>query len=467
MKLAILATLTLAGSLSAANWPQFRGANGLGIAAGSPPPVHFGPRSNVLWKTELPSGHSSPVIWGDRIFLTAFDKAKLETLCLNRGDGKLLWRAGAPATKFEPTHKLGNPATPTPVTDGERTYVSFGSFGLLAYDFDGREIWRHPLPPPVVEFGTSASPVLWDNLVILVCDQDENSFLLALDKRTGKEAWRTSRGEFRRSFATPFLWRHGGEEELIVPGSIWLTSYNKDGTERWRYAGTSRVACSSPVGTDDMLFSASWNVGGDEGDRISMEPFEQFAGEHDKNKDGKLTRDEIPTGPVKERFTQMDLNKDDVVTPAEWQNMKEMFAKAGNAVLAIRPGGNGDITRTHVAWKSTRGLPYVSSPLYYDGRLYTVKNGGLMSCYDAKTGKPFYQDERIEAAGDYYSSAVACGDRIFLASQKGTLVVLAAVDALNILARNDMGEQVMATPAIVDRKLYVRTATALYCFGDK
>ena len=115
----------------------------MGIAEGSPPPIHFGPNSNVLWKTELPSGHSSPVIWGDRIFLTAFDKAKLETLCLNRVDGKLLWNAGAPAAKFEPTHKLGNPASPTPVTDGERIYVSFGSFGLLAYDFDGKEIWRY------------------------------------------------------------------------------------------------------------------------------------------------------------------------------------------------------------------------------------------------------------------------------------------------------------------------------------
>jgi len=467
MKLATVVALSVAGSLSAANWPQFRGANGLGIAEGSPPPIHFGPGSNVLWKTQLPSGNSSPIIWGEKIFLTAFDKTKLETLCLHRRDGKVLWRAAAPAAKFEPTHKLGNPATPTPTTDGERIYVSFGSFGLLAYDFAGKEVWRHPLPPPVVEFGTSASPILWDNLVILLCDQDENSFLLALDKRTGKQVWRVARGEFRRSFATPFVWRHGNEEELIVPGSIWLTSYNKDGSERWRYSGTSRVACSSPAGNDSMLFSASWNVGGDESDRISMEPFEQFADEHDKNKDNRLARDEIPVGPVKERFSQMDLNKDDIVTPAEWQNMREMFAKAGNAVLAIRPGGKGDITRTHVAWKSTRSLPYVSSPLYYDGRLYTVKNGGLMSCYDAKTGKPFYQDERLDAGGDYYSSAVACGDRIFLASQKGTFVVLAAGDELKILSRNDLGEQLMATPAIVDRKLYVRTPTALFCFGER
>src|SRR6185503_10412108 len=178
------------------------------------------------------------------------------------------------------------------------------------------------------------------------------------------------------------------------------------------YSGTSRVACSSPTASSDLLFSASWNVGGDPDSRITMPPFEEFAREQDKNKDGKLTRDEIPAGPVLERFTQRDLNKDGIVTPAEWQGMRDMFAKAGNAVLAIRPGGHGDITATHLAWKSTRSLPYVSSPLYYKGRLYTIKNGGLASCYDAESGKAFYQDERLDSAGDYYSSAIAAGNRI-------------------------------------------------------
>jgi outer membrane protein assembly factor BamB len=453
-------------SLHAANWPQFRGPAGLSTAEGSPPPVHFGPNSNVVWKAPLPSGNSSPVIWEEKIFLTAFDKSKLETLCVNARDGKILWRSPAPASKFEPTHKLGNPATPTAATDGQRVYVSFGSFGLLAYDFEGKEVWRHALPAPVVEFGTSASPILWDDLIILVCDQDENSFLLAVDKNTGKQKWRVSRAEFRRSFATPFVWQHGKEEELIVPGSIWLTSYTKDGSERWRYAGTSRVACSTPTASEDMLFSASWNIGGDEGARIEMEPFEEFARANDKNSDQKLARDEIPAGPVKDRFTQMDLNKDGIVTPAEWQNMRDMFAKAENAVLAIRPGGTGTINRTHLAWKSTRNLPYVSSPLYHNGRLYTIKSGGLFSCYDAKTGKAFYESERLDAVGDYYSSAVVCADRIYLTSQNGKCIVLAAGDEFKVLARNDLGEQVMATPAIIDRKLYLRTATALYCFGE-
>ena len=451
---------------AASQWPQFRGPDGLAVALEGKPPVHFGPGSNVVWKISLPSGNSSPCVWSNHLFLTTHDQGGIETLALDRRDGKILWRKAAPAEKLEPTHKLGSPATPTTVTDGERVYVYFGSFGLLAYDFSGKEIWRHPLPPPVVEFGTSVSPIMAGDLVILVCDQDLGSFLLAVDRRTGKKVWRVERPEFRRSFATPFVWRHGGDAELIVPGSIWLKSYDlKDGRERWTFSGTSRVANSSPTAGGGLLFCASWNIGGDEGARITMPPFEEFARENDRDHDGKLTRAEIPDGPVRDRFTQMDVNKDGQVTPEEWRDMAEMFLKAGNAVLAIRPGGTGDITATHLAWKSTRSLPYVSSPLFYQGRLYTVKNGGLASCYEAASGKIFYQDERLDAPGDYYSSAVAADGRIYLASQKGVLMVLAAGDTLEVLARNDLREQVMATPAIVGNTLYVRTAGHLYAFG--
>jgi outer membrane protein assembly factor BamB len=318
----------------------------------------------------------------------------------------------------------------------------------------------------MVEFGAGTSPILAGNLVVLVCDQDQGSFLLALDKYTGKQVWRTERPEFRRSFSTPFVWRHDGGEELVVPGSIWLRSYNlSDGKERWSYSGTSRVANSSPTAGDGLLFSASWNVGSDPGDRITLDPFADFAKANDKNKDGNLTRDEIPAGPIRDRFSQMDLNKDGTVTPAEWNLMAEMFAKAGNAVLAIRPGGKGDITSTHLAWKATRSLPYVCSPVYHQGRLYTVKNGGLASCYETKTGKPLYQDERLGAGGDYYASLIAAGGRIYAASQQGVVTVWEAGDQLKILARNDVGEQVMATPAAVGNTLYVRTAGHVYSFG--
>jgi outer membrane protein assembly factor BamB len=452
-------------AFGASNWPQFRGPDAEAVASDEPP-IHFGPSSNLLWQVALPPGNSSPVIWGDRIFLTAFDPPKLQTLCLDRRDGKVLWRQFITPDKIEPTHRTATPAAPTAVTDGHWVYFYCGSFGLLAYDFDGREQWRHPLPPPVVDFGTGASPILAGDLLILIRDQDLGSELLALDKHTGKMVWRLDRSEFRRGFATPFVWSHDGLEELVVPGSLWLKSYNlKDGSERWTVSGTSRVPCSSPAAGDGLLFSASWNLGGDEDDRVVMPPFDEFAREHDGNKDGQLKADEIPAGPVRERFPQMDLNKDGVVTPAEWQLMREMFVKAGNALLAIRPGGRGDITATHVAWKVTRGLPYVASPLYHRGRVYTIKNGGLVSCYEAKTGKPFYQDERIDAPGDYYASIVAAGDKVFFASLNGIVTVIQAGDHLNVLAQNRFGEPISATPAIVEGKLYLRTATRFLAFG--
>jgi outer membrane protein assembly factor BamB len=360
---------------------------------------------------------------------------------------------------------MGSPATATAVCDSDLVYVYFGSFGLLAYDHSGTERWRKALPTPVVEFGASASPILAGDRLIQVCDQDEGSYVLAVDPHDGKTLWKADRPEFRRSFATPLLWEHDGSAELVVPGSIWLRSYNlADGSERWSYSGTSRVACSSPTAGDGLLFSASWNVGGDSEDRITMPPATEFFAEHDHDKDGKLTSDEIPPGPIRDRFSQMDLNKDKIVTAAEWETMRAMFARAGNALLAIRPGGKGDVTQSHLAWKTTRSLPYVSSPLFYNGRLYTFKNGGLASCYEARTGKVLYQDERMSAPGDYISSSVAAGENIYVASQKGTVVVMRAGDRFEVRARNELGEEVQTTPAIVDGTIYLRAAHHCYAF---
>lgn len=449
---------------AAENWPQFRGEAGSSVGNGRPPVV-FGPSTNLQWQVAVPPGRSSPIVWDDRLFLTGVESNRLETLCYDRHDGRLLWRQAVPASKLEPTHRLSSPAAPTPVADGARVYSYFGSFGAVAYGFDGTELWRRELPAPVVEFGTAASPILAAGRVILVRDQDSGSHLLALDPKTGATAWRVERPEFRRSFATPYLWRHDGTEELIVPGSIWLKSYNPvNGAENWTVSGTSRVANSTPTAGDGLLFSASWNVGGDAEDRVTMETFDEAAAKYDANHDGRFMVSELPDGPVKQRFTQIDLDKDGIATAEEWENMRQMFARAGNAVLAIRPGGKGDITKSHVAWRVTRSLPYVSSPLFYEGRLFTMKNGGLASCYDARTGKAFYQDHRVGAGGDYYASAVGAGGLIYITAQDGTVVVMRSGETPEVLARNALGEEVFATPAIVGGTLYIRTAGRLIAF---
>ncbi len=459
----ICSTITL---FAETNWPQFRGEGGLGIGTGKPP-VEFGEGKKVKWAAEVPHGHSSPCIWGDKIFLTGLDSGKLVTFCVNRKDGHELWRVAAPAEKIETTHRIGSPASSTPCTDGERAYVYFGSFGVLAYDLNGREIWKKALPPPMVEFGTGASPLLAGGRVIIVCDQDVGSYLLGLDAKTGAEAWRTDRPEFRRSFSSPFLWRHDGMEEIVVAGSLWVRGYEvKDGHQRWSSRGMARVSNATPVAADGLLLVSSWNGGGGESDHIVMVPFEEFLATNDANKDGVLTIDEFPKGPLRDRFSQIDVNKDGKVTRDEYEHMRSMFAAAANQLFIIKPNGYGDITETHTLWKVSKHLPYVSSPLCYNGRVFAIKNGGLASCYDLRSGKTFYQAERMNAPGDYYSSAVAADGRIYVASQRGTVVVMDAGESFHILARNDLHAPIFATPAIVDGVIYLRTDKHLFAFGE-
>lgn len=461
-----LAAMSLAAAGLASDWPGFRGPDGRSVAEGAEPPTHFGRNSNEVWHVTVPLGHSSPILSRDRLFLTGIESNGLVVLAFDRADGQLLWKRSLPVEKLEPTHRLGSPAAPTPVADGERVYCYFGSMGLVAFDYSGKELWRRPLPPPVVEFGTSSSPMLAGGRLVIVCDQDEGSYLLAVDPKTGETVWRVDRSELRRGYSTPFVWSHDGDEELIVSGSVWLKSYSaKDGAERWTYTGTSRVANSSPAAGDGLLYVASWNLGGDAGSRLTMPDWPGFAADNDANHDGVISEKEVPEGLIRQRFSQIDFNKDGKATREEWEAMAMIFSKARNAVIAIRPGGHGEISGTHLAWDSTRSLPYVSSPLFHRGRLFTMKNGGLASAYEARTGRVLFQDERVGVGGDYYSSAVACGERVFVGSQSGTVVVLRASDRLEVLGRNDLGEEIMATPAIADGRIYIRTATQLFAFG--
>lgn len=459
-----LVTTCFAGT----NWPQFRGEGGLGIGTGEPP-VTFSAEKNLKWKVEVPHGHSSPCVWNDKIALTGLSEGKLVTFCLNKADGRELWRVAVPATKVEAAHRIGSPAAPTCCTDGEKLITYFGSFGLLAYDWNGNELWKKPLPAPVVEFGTSSSPILAEGKVILVVDQDVRSYMIALDVKTGAEVWRVDRKEFRRGFSTPFIWKHGGEQELVVSGSLWTRSYDlKDGRQRWSVAGMSRVSNTSPIGTEDVLLVCGWNVGGDEDDRVEMEAYDTFLVAQDHDKNGLLTEAEFPEGPLRDRFTIIDADKDGRVTKDEYNVMRAMFAKAENQLCAIKPGGSGDITKTHVVWSQKKQLPYVFTPVVANGRIFTVKGGGLASAYEVESGSPIYQGERLElASGEYYASAVTAGNRVYVVSQRGVISVLDATsDKLSVLARNDLKAPVFASPAIVDGVIYIRTDTRLFAFGQ-
>ena len=453
-----------ANDLAPESWPQFRGPQGSGVGA-TDFPTHFGPRSNVLWKLSVPSGHSSPCIWGDKIFLTGFESNKLQVLGLDRHSGRMLWRRELEPGPIERGARLSNPATATPAVDGQRVIVYFGSFGLACWDFQGAELWRKPLPVPITQHGAGTSPVIAGELVLLNCDQDVGSYLLAVDKRTGRTVWRAERPEFRRGFSTPLLWPPEKPEEIIIAGTLRLVCYSlRDGAEKWSVSGLPNEMVASPVAADDLIFVAGWT----HGSGVSRMPaFDALLERGDQNRDGQLTRDEAPGGPAKQHFVYIDANKDGLVTREEYDAIASIFNRSQNIALAVRPGGTGDVTQSHVVWKHTRGLPYCPSPLHYEGRIYLIKNGGLATCLDAKTGQAFYAEERLGALGDYYASPVAAAGKICVISQPGIAVVYRAGDALEVLARNGLDEPVIGTPALAEGKLYVRTAEHLFAFGTR
>jgi len=239
------------------------------------------------------------------------------------------------------------------------------------------------------------------------------------------------------------------------------------GAERWRVSGLARITCTSPAAGDGLLLTASWTTGGDlNASHLTMPKFDEFAAQYDSNHDGKFSLSELPDGPVKQRFKHLDGNRNGFIERDEWESMAEIFDRVENQAFAVKPGGPGPLSNSNVVWRFKRGLPYVASPVYYGGRFYMVKNGGMLTCLDPKNGKPAYLEERLGALGDYYASLVAADGHVFATSQPGVITVVKAGDALEVLARNSMGEAVQATPAIVGDTILVRTATQLYSFSS-
>lgn len=445
-------------------WAQFRGPDGLGVADDESLPLEFGPTTNLVWKTALPTGNSSACVWGDRLFVTGYTAPQLETLCLEVRTGTVLWKQGVPAEQVERGSSLGNPASPTPVTDGRRVYAYFGPFGVVCYDLDGHELWRRPLPLPVTQHGVGTSPVLADDRLILLRDQDLGSHLLALDPADGRTVWDTPRPEARRGFSTPLLWSGAAGRLLIVPGTLRVTAYRvRGGAAAWSVDGLPNEVCASPVSGNGLLFAGGWTPGSGV---PRMPDFDALLAQGDQDHDGRLSRAETPEGPARHHFNYIDADKDGFLTRSEYESLADIFHRAQNAVLALRSDAAGATNPPSVVWKQTRGLPYVASPLWYRDRIYLVKNGGLVSCLNATNGTALYLEERVGALGDYYASPVAAQGRIYLVSQPGTVVILAAEDSLTVLARHALGDPVVATPAIAGRRLYVRSRGFLWAFGE-
>lgn len=463
----ILVTLVGVSLQAAESWPQFRGAEGSARAVnGAKLPDEMGPDKNAAWKIELPPGHSSPVVFGERIYLTAVRGDQLLTMALDRRSGKTLWEAAAPHEVLEQIHRIGSHAQSTPATDGEQVVSFFGSSGLWCYDADGKPLWHHRMGPFKNDFGAGASPIIVDDCVILGQDHDTDSFLAAFDKQTGELRWRTDRSEFARNYCTPILWRVGDRKQLVVAATLNVVGYDfETGKELWRCRGLSRTVCSTPVvGDDGKLYVAGWSAGGEADDRIHVEPFAEAASEFDKNQNELLEEAELPDGPIKQRFPQVDRDKDGGISRAEYDYFSNLFDQSRNVVLAIRPGGTGDITDSHVAWESTRHVPFCASPVYDHGRIFTVKDGGICCSLDAATGK-LLKTGRLSGTKNYYASPVAGDGKIYFIDEQGTLTIISSKASWQIVSSADFGENVYATPAICDGRVCLRTAGHLYCFS--
>jgi outer membrane protein assembly factor BamB len=498
--LRLLPALVAAMHLAAAaddvqpRWPQFHGPGGAGIAQGKQDaPVEFGPENGLLWKTPLPVGHSSPTIWGERIFLTGFqpEEKRLETLCLDRASGRIVWRRPVPTKTIEPVHDISNPAASTPVTDGKAVFVYFGSYGLVAYDFEGRERWSKALPmaKTFMNQGSGTSPILVGDRLLLDVLLEKESYLLAVRTENGETVWKASKPEFNGGWTTPVTWREGEETLVGVLNPSRFTAHSlRDGSERWWIKDLPWQTCSTPAVGDGVLFLSASGVQG-ESDNVTLPPtFDEMIARYDQNKNGRVEVDEIPetllvtdrragkgAGDMSLRGllgffaqggtppTSYDRAQWDAIIKGSTEFMQGPLMQSG--VLAVRVGGKGDVTKSHVAWTESRGVPEVPSPLLYKDRLYLVKNGGIVLSREAATGKTVFQG-RLGAPGGYYASPIAAGGRIYVASDQGTVVVFEAKDTLQVLARNTLPEPIMATPAIVDGKLYVRTLSHLYAFGS-
>lgn len=417
-----------------ANWPRFRGADARGVSTNTGLPDTWSPTENVEWKTDIPGrGWSSPVVWGDRVFLTttvgpgeeeapqkglyfggerdapAGAPYQWKVLCLELSTGKLLWEKtvheGTPAM---PVHKKNSYASETPSTDGTHVYACFGNVGIFCLDFDGNAVWDFPLAPVRMRFGwgTAASPVLYGDRLYYVSDNDDASFLLALDKHTGKELFRVAREGELSNWSTPFVWQNDQRTEIVTAGWKGNRGYDLDGNLLWTLNGMSTIVIAAPYAADGLLYISSGYVG-------------------------------------------------DKLRP----------------LYAIKPGATGDITPADgatssagVAWSDRLIAPYNPSTLVQDGRLFVLFDRGMLSCFDAKTGTAHYEKQKIEGSAGFTASPWAVGDKLFCLDEDGACFVIQAGDSYTLLHTNKLAEDdmCMATPALAGDRLILRTLARIY-----
>jgi len=395
----------VSGLCWAENWPQWRGPRGDGTSQEKGIPVRWNEKENVLWKIPIPGkGHSSPVVWGDRIFVTTCieKEQKRVLLCLDRSDGKIVWQRTVLIAPLEPKHALNSYASSTPATDGHFVWVTFlnmPKFEVDCYDFDGNLIWQRSPGEFHSKHGFSSPPILYQNMIILNGDQDAEAYLVALDKATGKERWRTDRPNRVRSYCPPLIIESAGRKQFVLTGSLCTASYDPDtGKQIWIVDGPTEQFVSSMVFLHNRVFLTSG--------------YPEFH------------------------------------------------------VMAIRPDGRGNVSKTHVLWHEpcdSSKASYVPSPIAHDKYFFLVSDNGFAYCLDEKTGKRLWQHR----LGDHHSaSPVSAGGLLYFPDDDGTTYVVKGTNKFELVSRNKLAEGCRASPAISDGQIFIRTLGHLYCIGD-
>ncbi len=383
-------TITASSELTTAvaeDWPQFRGPNGSGVSATTGLPQEFGPNKNVIWKTALPSGHSSPVLTRDRIFVTAHTKDKekenykLLVIGLDRATGKLLWQREVPRLRAGRLQLVNGPASPSPVTDGSNVYVFFQEFGMVSYDAAGKERWRLPLGPFNMFYGFGASPILVDDKVVLPIDQDNpSSYLIAVDKNSGRVRWKVDRPGVISGYSTPIIYQpKQGPKQIVIPESFQLSAYSvEDGKRVWWVRGLACEMKSIASNDGEYLYINGWGFPQNQpGRQVKTISFEEGLARYDKNGDGLIAKSEISGTDTMDKmlsdaFEAFDTDRDEKLNAKDWEVFRAMMA-AENGLLAIKLGGQGDQTATAIRWRYQKPVPQVPSTLLYKGVLYTSR----------------------------------------------------------------------------------------------
>jgi outer membrane protein assembly factor BamB len=459
--------LTLAAA-STPDWPRFRGPNGSGVSTATKVPTEFGPSKNVVWRTALPPGHSSPILLGDRIYLTGFRGDALTTFAVDRNSGKILWERTAPQVRTKVVDKRNNPASPSPAVEADGIYVFFPDYGLIAYDAAGKQRWTMALGPFNNIYGMGASPIVVGDLVILACDQSIGSFLMAVNKRTGRAQWKVDRPEAKSGHSTPIVWRGpDGKDQVLLPGSFLLTAYDAaTGKKLWWVGGLSFEMKSTPVIGGDTIYVNGYGAPvNDPGNKVTVPAAEDVWKTADADGNGTLSKMEFPKFTQAFWFDVADLDVNGSLTKDEWTYYRAAL-DSENGMLAIRLGGSGDMSGKAIRWRYQRSVPQLPSPLLYGGLLYMVNDNGIVTLLNPDTGALIKQGRLTGAPGPHFASPVAADGHIFFSTESGSIVVVAPGEDLTPQAINALGEDTYATPAFADGRLYVRTSSALWAFGS-